>query len=117
MWPIIYRILYPYIFCFVLMSIFAAVSFHGYYKVKNKKKRDKSKKTHGIIWSVIAAFSLIFAMYCSFDLILKDFVTRYGTYEYSNRDKDLLILWFSVSDGQDSCHTFLKNGKNIEEGT
>ena len=54
-------------------------------------------------------------MYCSFDLILKDFVTRYGTYEYSNRDKDLLILWFSVSDGQDSCHTFLKTVKILKK--
>lgn len=89
----------------------------GIIRLKTRKKEIKVKKTHGIIWSVIAAFSLIFAMYCSFDLILKDFVTRYGTYEYSNRDKDLLILWFSVSDGQDSCHTFKKNGKNIEEGT
>ncbi len=45
MWSIIYRILYPYIFCFVLMGIFAVVSFHGYYKVKNKKKEIKVKNT------------------------------------------------------------------------
>lgn len=115
MLPIVYRVLVPGMLVTVLCGISAFFEYQSYIK---SKKKSKKKRSEAIIYLIICLCGLSLAVYNSFDLVCKDYVTQQGTYLYYHRDREVYIekLYFSVDGSDEYCYEFSWNTKQLEEG-
>lgn len=121
MWPIIYRIIVPSGLCFIVFLIIAVRNIRKYIRCKNIAKVTNRKKILDIVLSlIITVFSLLFAVYCSQDLIYRDYSTQQGIFESEFRDREIYMskLIFNVDGEQKSCHAFVSTlrEKNLQKG-
>lgn len=120
MWSIVYRIFVPGILCMILSGVFAFFEFRSYKKLKKKEKKlgYRIKKTALIVYIMMSLLGGSLAVYGSFDLILKDYVTLQGTYSHNYRGKELYIneIHFLVNNSDHSCSAFLSDAKDLEIG-
>lgn len=122
MWPIIYRILVPYVLVFVLFFLLAIFEFKAYKKRKQKTKgRDNYNKykAYIIFYTTLSILGFSLAVYDSFDLIKKDFVTYQGIYDGCYRGRELYMreMEFWVDDEKITLYTFRETANKLKEGT
>jgi hypothetical protein len=121
MWPVIYRILYPFIIGGLLLFFGAHSQYKSYKKLGQKDKTEKKRKR--IIASFLFCISIVifsYSTFLSFDLILHDFTTCQGRYIKSFRGKDIITteLFFESDSKTITSDAFTSELKdyNLEEG-
>lgn len=120
MWSIIYRIIVPSGLCFIVFLIIAVHNIRKYIGCKNTVKAINKKILDIVLSSIITVFSLLFALYCSQDLIYRDYISQQGIFESEFRDREIYMskLVFNVDGEQESCHTFVSTLRenNLQKG-
>lgn len=120
MWPIIYRMFYPFLAAAVAFCLWAFFIYKSYKSSKRKMKKHKEdkkrKKAEIIILLSVALLSISVGGYYSLDLILQDFVTQTGIYDTLYYDHDLRKICFDVNGESESVLALGSYTKGLIEG-